>query len=100
MVNNDDPTMTSPSNAVFVTLEPTELIEGAERMPAPGNTDQDGAASNDGDPSYLFMRTEFIEEDENTRLKITQGPLPTEFHEPGATGWKSSFAKLETVLAD
>ena len=90
MVNNDDPSMTSPSNAVFATLEPNKLIEGIETMPT-----GDGA-----EPGYLFMRCEFKQEGDKTHLKVTQGPLPVEYHEPGAQGWASSFNKLRALVSE
>lgn len=90
MVNDDDPSMTSPSNAVFATLKPNKLIEGIETMPA-----ADGE-----EPGYLYMRIEFKEEGDKTHLKIAQGPLPTEYHEPGAQRWTSSFNKLQALVSE
>lgn len=91
MVNNENPEMTSPSSAIFVTLEENKLIQGVEVMESP-----DGGA-----PTHLYMRTEILPvagAPERTQLKITQGPLPEEYHEPGQQGWQSSFGKLERLL--
>lgn len=50
--------------------------------------------------SYFLNRTAFEKIDENTtRVTITQGPLDPAMHEMSVAGWKSSFNKLNRVLA-
>ncbi|NMO55531.1 SRPBCC domain-containing protein [Actinoplanes sp. TBRC 11911] len=84
MVNDDDPSMTSPVNATFVEVVENELIIGEEPF---------------GD-LVMRVRIEFHDEEGGrTLLKITQGPYSTEMESNAREGWNSSFTKLDAVLA-
>jgi uncharacterized protein YndB with AHSA1/START domain len=84
MVNDDDPSMTSPVNATFVEVVENELIIGEEAF---------------GDIT-MRIRIEFHDEEgERTLLKITQGPYSPEMESNAREGWGSSFTKLDAVLA-
>lgn len=83
----EDPTQTSPVQAKFTEVREHELLVG-----------QDGP--HDMTLNLVIeMRVELFDCAKGSRLKITQGPLPTEVLEPARVGWESSFAKLERVFA-
>jgi uncharacterized protein YndB with AHSA1/START domain len=84
MVNDDDPSMTSPVNATFVDVVENELIIGEEAF---------------GEIT-MRIRIEFHDEDGGrTLLKITQGPYSPDMESNAREGWGSSFTKLDAVLA-
>ena len=59
----------------------------------------------EGDMAEMFgtnrieMRLEFHVEDGKTRLVVHQGPFKDDFVGNADAGWKSSFTKLDTLLA-
>jgi uncharacterized protein YndB with AHSA1/START domain len=84
MVNDDDPSMTSPVNATFVEVVENELIIGEEAF---------------GDIT-MRIRIEFHDEEGGrTLLKLTQGPYSPDMESNAREGWGSSFTKLDAVLA-
>lgn len=91
MVSDDDPTRRSPVNATFSEVIENELLVGEERWEGvPGM--QDGGV--------MQMRLEFHDEgDGTTRLVLRQSPYTVEMREMADMGWKSSFTKLDTLLA-
>jgi uncharacterized protein YndB with AHSA1/START domain len=88
MVNDDDPAMISPVNAVFVEVVENELLIGEEPASAEAGT------------AAMRIRIEFHDEEGGrTRLVLTQGPYDPEIEGMARAGWTSSFAKLDKVLA-
>ncbi|WP_127503472.1 SRPBCC family protein [Actinoplanes solisilvae] len=84
MVNDDDPSLTSPTNAVFVEVIENELLVGEEEFAG----------------VVLRVRLEFHDEpDGRTRLELVQGPIPAEIEGNAREGWASSFTKLDALLA-
>lgn len=91
MVNDADPAQVAPVHATYLRVEQDALLEGREALPGP-----------DGEPTHqhVLVRTEFLATgDGGTLLVLTQGPLPAVVHAGAAAGWRSSFAKLEALLA-
>jgi uncharacterized protein YndB with AHSA1/START domain len=89
MVNDDDPTFTSPVNATFTEVVENELLVGGEDLDVPGQ-----------EPSRLTLRLEFHDEGEGrTRLVLRQGPYTREMEGMAREGWNSSFGKLDKLLA-
>ncbi|GGG49441.1 hypothetical protein GCM10011374_09900 [Kocuria dechangensis] len=91
MVSDADPAQVSPVHATYVRVEQDALLEGREALPGP-----------DGRPTQTFvlMRAEFLPTgDGGTLLVVTQGPLPPAVHAGAAAGWRSSFVKLDALLA-
>lgn len=90
MVNDDDPSMSSPVNATFVEVIENELIVGEEDV---------SHIAAFGAPK-LTMRIELYDEpDGRTRLVLTQSPFPSEMAGGAQEGWGSSFTKLDKLLA-
>lgn len=89
MVNDTDPTFTSPVNATFTEVVENELLVGEEKVDLPGQDE----------PTIFRLRVEFHDEDGQTRLVLRQGPLPVEHLGGAREGWGSSFTKLDTLLA-
>lgn len=95
MVSEENPEFTSPVNGTFHKLVPGELIEGYEAI---GVELAETHGMEEG--SYFLNRTAFQKIDENTtRVTITQGPMDPAMHEMATAGWKSSFNKLNRILA-
>lgn len=89
MVNNENPEMTSPSNAIFTALEPGKLVEGVET-----------SLDENGNENAFGMRVTFEPvSDSQTRMVLLQGPMPAEIQVMATQGWESSFNKLKKVLA-
>lgn len=89
MVNDENPEMTSPSNATFTALEPGKLVEGVET-----------SVDEDGNENAFGMRVIFEPVSETvTRMVLLQGPMPAEIQVMAKQGWESSFNKLKKVLA-
>lgn len=86
MVNDDDPSMTSPANGTFVEIVENELLVGEEVDPQSGLT--------------LSLRLEFSDADGKTKLVLRQGPFSDEIAGQAREGWGSSFTKLDALLAD
>ncbi|GAA2716838.1 MULTISPECIES: SRPBCC family protein [Actinoplanes] len=90
MVNDADPSMASPVNAVFTAVVENELLVGEEDV---SHIPDFGAAK-------LVMRLEFHDEEGGrTRLVLTQSPFPAEMETGAREGWGSSFTKLDKLLA-
>jgi uncharacterized protein YndB with AHSA1/START domain len=90
MVNDADPTQTSPVDATFVEVVENELLVAEE--------DVSGIDAFPGD--HMRMRIEFHDEPGNkTRIVLTQGPYSPEWESDAREGWGSSFTKLDTLLA-
>jgi uncharacterized protein YndB with AHSA1/START domain len=89
MVNDEDPGMTSPVDAVFTEVIENELLVGEEpESVIPGFAGRG-----------MWMRIEFHDEDGGrTRLVLRQGPYAPEFAEMAREGWTSSFTKLDKIL--
>jgi uncharacterized protein YndB with AHSA1/START domain len=90
MVNDADPSMSSPVNATFVEVVENELLVGEE----------DVSHIPDFGADRLRMTVEFHEEEDGrTRLVLTQSPFPTEMESGAREGWGSSFTKLDKILS-
>ncbi|BCJ40373.1 activator of HSP90 ATPase [Actinoplanes ianthinogenes] len=90
MVNDADPSMTSPVNATFVEVVENELLVGEEDV---SHIPSFGA-------DKLVMRIEFFDEEGGrTRLVLTQSPFPAAMETGAREGWGSSFTKLDKILA-
>lgn len=91
MVNDDDPSMSSPQNATFIEVIENELLVGEESV---AHIPEFGA-------DKLRLRLEFHDEDggTKTRLVVTQSPFPEAMAEGAREGWGSSFTKLDKLLA-
>ncbi|BCY12463.1 SRPBCC domain-containing protein [Actinoplanes sp. L3-i22] len=89
MVNDADPSMSSPVNATFTEVIENELLVGEE----------DVSHIPDFGADKLVMRIElFDEEGGRTRLVLTQSPFPAEMETGAREGWGSSFTKLDKLL--
>ncbi|SDS18058.1 SRPBCC family protein [Actinoplanes derwentensis] len=90
MINDEDPSQTSPANGTYVEVIENELLVGEEsvaHIPAFGT-------------DVMRLRLEFFDEDGGrTRLVLTQGPFPEQWASGAREGWGSSFTKLDKVLA-
>ncbi|MBK5217948.1 MAG: SRPBCC domain-containing protein [Propionibacteriales bacterium] len=90
MVNNDNPSWTSPVDSTFVEVIENQLLVGYELVKGfPGM--EDG--------TKLTLSLAFIDEDGGTRLELRQGPFPEELRDMSHEGWMGSFTKLDTLLA-
>ena len=91
MVNDDNPTWSSPVDATFTEVIENELLVGTEHF--------EGVAGLQG-PTPMTMRLEFHDEGGGrTRLVIVQGPYTAEMEPMARAGWESSFTKLDPLLA-
>ncbi|WIM93808.1 SRPBCC domain-containing protein [Actinoplanes oblitus] len=89
MVNDADPSMSSPVNATFVEVVENELLVGEE----------DVRHIPDFGADTLRMRIEFFDEEGGrTRLVLTQSPFPAAMAGGAREGWGSSFTKLDKIL--
>ena len=90
MVNDDNPTMTSPVDARFTEVIEHELLVGSEEfIGVPGLQE----------PTTMTMRLEFHDAGGGrTRLAIQQGPYTPEMEPMAEAGWESSFTKLDALL--
>jgi uncharacterized protein YndB with AHSA1/START domain len=83
MVNDEDPSLTSPVNATFVEIVENELIVGEEEFQG----------------VVMRMRVSFHDEEGGrTRLELRQGPYTPEIEGNAREGWGTSFDKLERFL--
>ncbi len=90
MVNDNDPSETSPVNATFKEVVENELLVGEETWEGVQGLQEGGT---------MQMRIEFHDEGGKTRLEVRQGPYTQEMGEMAREGWESSFTKLDTLLA-
>jgi uncharacterized protein YndB with AHSA1/START domain len=89
MVNDEDPSQTSPVDATFTEVIENELLVGEEDISQLDFLEGD----------VMRMRIEFHDEpDGKTRIVITQGPYSTEMESNAREGWMSSFTKLDALL--
>ncbi|MFI7540592.1 SRPBCC domain-containing protein [Actinoplanes sp. NPDC049599] len=89
MVNDADPTQTSPVDATFTEVIENELLVGEE----------DTSALPEFGGAVMRMRLEFHDEPGGkTRLVVTQGPYRPEIVDMAREGWSSSFGKLDALL--
>ena len=90
MVNDEDPSMTSPANATFIEVIENELLVGEESV----------AHIPDFGADVLRLRIELHDEEGGrTRLVLTQSPFPEAMSDGAREGWGSSFTKLDKLLA-
>jgi len=89
MVDDADPSRTSPVNATFTEVVENELLVGEE--PLSGVPGYEGAV--------MRIRLEFHDEQGGrTRLVLTQGPFTEEWESGAREGWNGSFTKLDKLL--
>jgi len=89
MVNDTDPTETSPVDASFTEVIENELLVSHEHFELPGLQE----------PTEMYTRLEFHDEGEGkTRLVLRQGPYSADMEGMAREGWTSSFTKLDAVL--
>ena len=87
MVNDDDPTMTSPASGTLIEVVENELLVAQEVVDTP-----DGSLT-------MTLRLEFHDEGGKTRLVLRQGPYDEVLGGHAREGWLSSFTKLDALLA-
>lgn len=90
MVNDEDPSRTSPVHSIFTEVIENELLVGEELdSKIPEFTDRG-----------MYVRIEFHDEPGGrTRLVLRQGPSAPEWESNARDGWNSSFTKLDAFLA-
>jgi uncharacterized protein YndB with AHSA1/START domain len=90
MVNDDDPSQTSPVRGVFTEVVENELLVATEDVDM-----SDGAST-----EKFSLRLEFHDEGGGkTRIVLRQGPYSPEIKSNARVGWESSFTKLDALLA-
>lgn len=91
MVNDDDPSWSSPVDAVFTEVVENELLVGTEEWEGVPGLQEAGTMS---------LRLEFHDEEGGkTRLVVRQGPYTEQMEGMARQGWESSFTKLDALLA-
>jgi uncharacterized protein YndB with AHSA1/START domain len=90
MLSREDATMSSPINAIF-----TEVIEGVRLV---GEEDVEGVPGFEG-IAHFRLSLDFAPDGDGARLDLRQGPYTPERAADTATGWESSFKKLDALLA-
>jgi uncharacterized protein YndB with AHSA1/START domain len=90
MVNDQDPSQTSPVNATFSEVIENELLVGYEEV-----GEEFGVPAG----TRLEMRLEFSDANGKTRLLLRQGPYAAFMAADAREGWTSSFTKLDALLA-
>jgi len=89
-VMSDDPGMTSVVDATLVEVIENELIVGCEDWAAiPGAQD----------PTGMYLWLDFHDEAGKTRLALRHGPFRAAMADVAYSGWSSSFARLDALLA-
>ena len=90
MVNDSDPTQTSPVHATFTEVIENELLVAEEPETFMPEFKDKG----------MRVRIEFHDEEGGkTRLVLRQGPYTEDWERSARAGWVSSFTKLDTLLA-
>jgi len=90
MVSEADPNFTSPVNGTIVEYEPGRLLVGDEVVQGfPGLADG----------TVMQCRMEVVNDGDGCQLRLSQGPFPTQIADMATGGWKSSFTKLDALLA-
>jgi uncharacterized protein YndB with AHSA1/START domain len=77
-----------PMNAELVEVIENELIVGVEE-----------AEMNGDGPEKLFLRVQFHDHGDKTRITLHQGPFTDEFKEMTSKGWEDSFQKMDAIFA-
>jgi uncharacterized protein YndB with AHSA1/START domain len=95
MVNDSDPSFTSPVDAIFTEVIENELLVGTEEWQGVPGLQEAGA---------MTVRLEFHDladdgQPGKTRLVLRQGPYDPKMAEQAREGWASSFTKLDALLA-
>ena len=95
MVNDNDPSFSSPVNATFTEVIENELLVGSEEWEGVPGLQEGGT---------MTMRLEFHDLAEDgqpgkTRLVLRQGPYDPQMADMAREGWTSSFTKLDALLA-
>ena len=90
MVNDADPSWTSPVDAVFTEVVENELLVATEEWEGVPGLQEGGT---------MAFRVEFHDEGGKTRLVIRQGPYTEQMEGMARQGWESSFTKLDALLA-
>ena len=98
MINEVDPSVSCILQSRFLSIEPFKELEYAEQLPdhlgKPGSV-------------LVYQRHRFFPETvitadgvgSGTRIVIEIGPMPASVHEEVRTTWRSTFARLDDVLA-
>jgi uncharacterized protein YndB with AHSA1/START domain len=89
MVNDENPSERSPVNATFTEIIENELLVGSEEW--------DGVPGAQP-PGSMYVRLEFHDEGDKTKLVLRQGPYTEEMEGMAREGWASSFTKLDALL--
>jgi uncharacterized protein YndB with AHSA1/START domain len=87
MVDNDSGA-DYPMRAKLVEVIKHELIVGIE-----------DATPENGQHERSFLRVQFHDHGDNTRITLHQGPFTDEFKEMTSTGWEESFQKMDAIFA-
>jgi uncharacterized protein YndB with AHSA1/START domain len=95
MVDNDSGEE-YPLRATLVEVIKHELILGTEDITADKSRD---TTTENGQPETDFLRVQFHDQGDTTRVTIHQGPFTDEFKELTRVGWGESFDKIDTILA-
>lgn len=90
MVNDEDPSFSSPIDATFSEVVENELLVGHQEAVGVGGSEE---------TQRFTLRVEFHDEGGKTRLVITQGPYDEEMVGHAREGWNSSFTKLDALFA-
>jgi uncharacterized protein YndB with AHSA1/START domain len=77
-----------PMNAELVEVVENELIVGVAEAEMNG----DGI-------ERLFLRVQFHDHGDKTRITLHQGPFTDEFKEQTSSGWEESFKKMDAIFA-
>lgn len=98
MINEVDPSVSCILQSRFLSIEPFKELEYAEQLP-----------DHLGNPGsvLVYQRHRFFPETvitadgvgSGTRIVIEIGPMPASVHEEVRTTWRSTFARLDDVLA-
>lgn len=85
LVQKDNPTITSQVSSTLQAIEEGRLLEWSEESPF--------------ETGPVHLRVELQEHGDNeTKMIITQQPLPEEYVENSTQGWEYSLAKLDGML--
>lgn len=85
LVQKDNPTITSQVSSTLQAIEEGRLLEWSEESPF--------------ETGPVQLRVELQEHGDNeTKMIITQQPLPEEYVENSTQGWEYSLAKLDGML--
>ncbi|MFC0582871.1 SRPBCC family protein [Micrococcoides hystricis] len=85
LVQKDNPTITSQVSSTLDAIEEGRLLEWSEESPF--------------ETGPVHLRVELAEHGDNeTKMTITQQPLPEEYVENSTQGWEYSLAKLDGML--